>query len=397
MKDDQKIFFHVDVNSAYLSWEATDRLSQGEAVDLREIPSAIGGDENSRHGVVLARSIPAKNQGVITGESLYHARKKCPELRVVPARHHIYEQYSHALINLLGDYSPTTEKFSIDECFLDYTNMEMHFGPPVEGAHHIKERIKKELGFTVNIGISTNKLLAKIAGELKKPDLVHTLYPHEIQKKIWPLPIGELYMVGKVTEEKLLNQGIRTIGQLACTDPVRVRKWLGKSGDMLWHYANGIESVPVQARQGTKAKGISNAKTVSKDITSQEEAYKILLALVENVSGRLREEAFRAQVIQVSLRSSDFVDYSRQRKLAFDLNTTSQIYKVACDLFDEVWKGEPLRQLGVSATDLSSESQMQLVLENPEIDKQEKLDAVVDAIRNKYGDKAIIRSTLLTQ
>ena len=397
MKDCKKTFFHVDVNSAFLSWEATERLVQGEEIDLRNIPSVVGGDENSRHGVVLARSTPTKKYGIITGESLFHARKKCPGLKVVPARHDIYERYSNAFIKLLGDYSPYTEKFSIDECFLDYTNMEMHFGPPVKAAHDIKERIKKELGFTVNIGISTNKLLAKMAGELKKPDLVHTLYPEEIQEKIWHLPVRELYMVGKVTADKLVSRGIRTIGQLACADPAILRKWLGKSGDVLWHYANGVEVSSVQSSQGTKAKGISNATTVAKDIVNSEGAYKVLLSLVENVSTRLRQEDFRAQVIRVSLRSSDFHDYSRQRKLAFDTNTTTRIYQVACQLFDEVWKGEPLRQLGISATELCSETQMQLLLPDPEIEKQEKLDAAVDHIRNKYGNKAVMRSTLLSK
>ena len=395
MKGCRGTFFHVDVNSAYLSWEATYRLSQGEEVDLREIPSVIGGDEFSRHGVVLARSTPTKKYGIITGESLFHARKKCPGLRVVPARHDLYEQYSDAFVRLLGDYSPCIEKFSIDECFLDYTNMEMHFGPPVKAAHDIKERIKKELGFTVNIGISSNKLLAKMAGELKKPDLVHTLYPEEIQDKIWHLPIRELYMVGKVTEEKLISRGIRTIGQLACTNPVTLQKWLGKSGDILWHYANGIEKASVQSDEGTRAKGISNATTVATDIVDKDEAHKVLLGLVENVSTRLRHEGFRAQVIRVALRTSEFHDYSRQRKLAFETHTTTQIYQVACQLFDEVWKGEPLRQLGVSATDLCHEDQAQLLLPDPSSEKQAKLDAAIDGIRNKYGNKAIMRSTLL--
>lgn len=391
----RRTFFHIDVNSAYLSWEAVYRLRQGEKVDLREIPSAIGGDELSRHGVVLARSTSAKKQGVITGESLVFARKKCPGLTTVPARHEIYQQYSDDFVRLLGDYSPITEKFSIDECFLDYTNMEMHFGPPVEAAHLIKERIKEELGFTVNIGISTNKLLAKMAGELKKPDLVHTLYPDEIQKKIWHLPIRELYMVGRVTEERLKAEGIMTIGQLACTNPKMIKQILGKRGDVIWNYANGIEKYPVQQSAGTKAKGISNATTVAVDITDKQTAYKILLSLVENVSTRLRESSFRAQVISVSLRSSDFHDYSRQRKLNIDTNSTSQIYKIACQLFDQAWKGEPLRQLGVSATELFSGDQVQLVLGDEAGKKQEQLDQVIDSIRSKFGDQAIKRSTLL--
>lgn len=390
-----KIFFHIDVNSAYLSWEAAYRLSQGGEVDLREIPSAIGGDESSRHGVVLARSIPAKKYGVMTGESLVFARKKCPNLKVVPARHHIYEKYSNDFIKLLGDYSPCTERFSIDECFLDYTNMEMHFGPPIKAAHDIKERIKKELGFTVNIGISTNKLLAKMAGELKKPDLVHTLYLDELQTKLWHLPIEELYMVGKVTAEILKDEGITTIGQLACTNPVMIRDLLGKRGDLVWNYANGIEKYPVQQCAGTKAKGISNATTVAVDITDKKTAHKVLLSLVENVSTRLRESCFKAQVISVALRSSDFKDYSRQRKLDIETNATTHIYKLACELFDDVWKGEPLRQLGVSATELYSGDQVQLTIGDTHTKKQEKLDQAIDGIRNKYGERSIIRSALL--
>ncbi len=395
MDKHKKVFFHIDVNSAYLSWEAVYRLRQGEEVDLREIPSAIGGDESSRHGVVLARSIPAKKYGVITGESLAFARTKCPSLRTVPARHEIYEAYSNDFIKLLGNYSPCTEKFSIDECFLDYTNMEMHFGPPVKAAHDIQERIKNELGFTVNIGISTNKLLAKMAGELKKPNLVHTLYPDEIQKKLWHLPIRELYMVGKVTAEILKNEGITTIGQLACTNPTMIKSLLGKRGDVVWNYANGIEKYPVQQSAGTKAKGISNATTVAVDIRDKQTAYKVLLSLVENVSTRLRESCFRAQVISVSLRSSDFKDYSRQRKLDINTNTTTEIYKLVCELFDEAWKGESLRQLGVSATDLCGGDQMQLSICDTNAKKQQQLDQVIDGIRNKYGEKSIVRSTLL--
>lgn len=395
MDKQSNIFFHIDVNSAYLSWEAVERLKEGEEVDLRHIPSAIGGDESTRHGVVLARSVPAKRYGVITGESLVFARKKCPNLRTVPARHHIYEQYSDAFVKLLGDYSPCTEKFSIDECFLDYTNMEMHFGPPVKAAHNIKERIKQELGFTVNIGISTNKLLAKMAGELKKPDLVHTLYPEELQTKLWHLPIREMYMVGKVTAEILEGEGITTIGQLACTNPVTIKRLLGKRGDLVWNYANGIEKYPIQQSAGTRAKGISNATTLAVDITDRQAAYKVLLSLGENVSTRLRESGFRAQVISVSFRSSDFRDYSRQRKLDGSTNVTSQIYKLACELFDEAWKGEPLRLLGVSATELCLEDQIQLSICDAKTQKQERLDKVIDDIRHKYGESAVLRSTLL--
>ena len=395
MKRHRKTIFHIDVNSAYLSWEAAYRLEQGEEVDLRKIPSAIGGDEASRHGVVLARSTPAKKYGVVTGEPLAMARRKCAHLIVVPARHEIYEQYSNALIELLKDYSPCVEPFSIDESFIDYTNMEMHFGPPVKAANDIKERIKKELGFTVNIGISTNKLLAKMAGELKKPDLVHTLYPEEIQEKIWHLPVRELYMVGKVTADQLISRGITTIGRLASTDLSLLQQWFGQRGEMIWNYANGIESSPVQGDGETCAKGISNATTVAHDIVDNQEAYKVLLGLVENVATRLRQSSVKAQILSVSLRNNDFRTYSRQRKLMIGTSCTTEIYQIVCQLFDEAWKGEPLRQLGVSATELQGKEQGQLTLMDHTMEKQAKLDAAIDDIRNKYGKEAIIRSALL--
>jgi DNA polymerase-4 len=206
--------FHIDANSAYLSWSAAAMLEQGYPMDIREIPAAIAGNPLNRHGIILARSIPAKKYGITTGQSLFEARQKCPELAMYPPDYDLYMLCSNAMYDILLEYSPLVERYSIDECFLDYTSSESKFGDPLEVAYEIKERIKAELGFTVNMGISSNKLLAKMGSELKKPDQIHTLWLEEIEKKMWPLPVRELFMVGRATSQKLQKININTIGEL---------------------------------------------------------------------------------------------------------------------------------------------------------------------------------------
>ena len=215
----ERIIFHIDVNSAFLSWEAAYRIRElGETEDLRQIASVVGGSEESRHGIVLAKSELAKRCGVTTGEPLVDARRKCPGLVTVPSNFPIYVKYSNAMMKILEDYSPDIEQYSIDESFVDMTGMQNLFGPPIEVAHKIKDRIYNELGFTVNIGISTNKLLAKMASDFKKPNLVHTLFPEEVPTKMWPLPVSDLFFVGRQTTKRLHALGIFTIGDLAKTD-----------------------------------------------------------------------------------------------------------------------------------------------------------------------------------
>ena len=199
------IVFHIDVNSAFLSWEAVNRAKKGMEPDLRTIPSAIGGDMAKRHGVILAKSIPAKQYNVRTGESIMEARKKCPNLLIISPNHKLYKKYSNAFMDILREYTPDVEQFSIDEAFMDMTGTQLLFGEPIAAANQIKDRIKKELGFTVNVGISSNKLLAKMASDFQKPDLVHTLFPDEIRTKMWGLPVSDLFFVGRVTTKKLLT------------------------------------------------------------------------------------------------------------------------------------------------------------------------------------------------
>lgn len=288
------VIFHIDVNSAFLSWEATYRMRElGDTEDLRLIPSAVGGSEESRHGIVLAKSESAKKYGVTTGEPLVDARRKCPGLVTVPANFPIYVQYSNAMMKILEDYSPDIEQYSIDESFLDMTGTSNLFGPPVEAAHTIKNRIFRELGFTVNVGISTNKLLAKMASDFKKPNLVHTLFPEEVPTKMWPLPVSELFFVGRQTAKRLHALGIFTIGDLAKTDKKIIHDNLKGHGDVIWEFANGIgDSMDDVANKNRKPanKGYSNETTLAFDVTDATLAKEILLSLTETVATRVRAD-----------------------------------------------------------------------------------------------------------
>lgn len=392
----QTIIFHIDVNSAFLSWEAVYRMTvEGECNDLRLIPSIVGGDREKRHGVVLAKSTPAKKYGIMTGEPIAHALQKCPDLVIVPSRHHIYEQYSAKFMAILAEYSPVVEQYSIDEAFMDMTGMEQLFGPPVECAHKLKERIKKELGFTVNVGIAENHLLAKMAGDLKKPDLVHTLFPEEIKTKMWPLPVEDLFFVGKSTAAKLHNLGIHTIGELANSDRNMLYSHLKSTGDTIWKFANGIDEV-VAGRKNQEAKGYSNETTLPHDVTDTQEAEEILLSLVEQVSGRLRADGKKAEVISVGMKDAWFVSSSHQCVLPNPTAGTRELYEHACRLLSEFWDGKPIRLLNFYASRITEEEARQLsFFDTTDYEKQEKADAAMDAIRQKFGAGAIKRAAFL--
>lgn len=394
--EQKKTIFHIDVNSAFLSWEAVYRMTvEGEERDLRTIPSIVGGDRELRHGVVLAKSTPAKKYGIVTGEPITHAIQKCPDLVIVPSRHHIYEYYSEKFMAILREYSPDVEPYSIDEAFMDMTGMEQLFGPPVLCAHKLKDRIKEELNFTVNVGISTNHLLAKMAGDLKKPDLVHTLFPEEIQTKMWPLPVEDLFFVGKATATKLHTLGIHTIGELAKSDPKLLHDHLKSTGDTIWKFANGIDEV-VQGSKNREVKGYSNETTLAHDVTEKEEAEEILLALVEQVSGRLRADGKKAEVISVGIKDTWFVSSSHQCVLPNPAAGTRELYEHACRLLSEFWDGKPIRLLNFYVSRLTEEEGRQLSLfDTTDYEKQEKAEQAMDAIRNKFGAGAIKRAAFL--
>jgi len=387
-----RTIFHIDANSAYLSWTAADMLRKGENLDIRNVPSVIAGDPKNRHGIILAKSLPAKKFGIVTGESLAEARRKCPKLLVFPPDHKLYSRYSDALYDLLSQYSPVIQRYSVDECFLDYTASEKLFGPSLKVAHEIGTRAKKELGFTVNIGVSCNMLLAKMGSELEKPDRVHTLYPEEMPQKMWPLSVSDLFMVGRATAQKLKKINIMTIGDLANADPSHMKSLFKSQGVLIWNFANGIDNAPVLAEGEVSQKGVGHSITTSHDVEDRREAHRILLFLTEKVGTRLRDLNKMAGVVTVSVKTADFARYTHQIRLSSPLDTTSQIYGYARRLFDECWKGEPLRLLGVSVSELCGPNNIQLSLfESPVTEKNQKIDETVDLICKKYGAGVIRR------
>lgn len=363
-------------------------------MDLRTIPSVVGGDSTKRHGIVLAKSIPAKKYLIHTGETLYSALKKCPKLVIVPPNFEIYDDFHNKFVSILKQYSPSIEVASIDECYFDYTGSEEMYGDPIEFAYKLKDEIKTKLGFTVNIGVSENKLLAKMASDFSKPDKVHTLYKNEIKAKMWPLPIRELFMLGSKTEAKLISRGFKTIHDIAISDPYVLSKLLGKHGFVLWEYANGIDNSKISTYHILKS--ISASETLAFDILSRQDAHKQLLKLSENVGTRLRQQCFNSSLIAIEIKNQHFEKYSHQKKLDVPINSTTHIYKNAKKVFDELWQGEPIRNLALSLGILSAgQCEQTNLFETSDNSKYENLDKAIDNLRNKYSKTTIKRATLL--
>lgn len=390
-----RVIFHIDVNSAFLSWEAVERLKHGEEVDLRQIPSAVGGDIATRHGIILAKSIPAKKYNITTAEPVVVALRKCPDLVLVPPRHELYRRYSKAFIEILRQYSDTIEQFSVDEAFVDMTGTTRLFGEPVEAANSIRNRVRNELGFTVNVGVSSNKVLAKMASDFKKPDMVHTLFPEEIEKKMWPLPVGDLFFAGKAAVERLNKLGIFTIGDLAESDRGLISNVLKKHGDVLWRYANGLDDSPVEPVRADN-KGYGNSTTLPFDVTDEDTAKSILLRLSDKVGARLRNDGMKADTVTVQIKYNDLTRASHQCSLYSATNITQEIYEQACKLFTEKWDGTPIRLLGVSTKVASADGGRQMSLfDNTDYEKLERLDKAMDSIKDKFGAGAIKRASAL--
>lgn len=402
----EHIIFHIDVNSAYLSWSALSLLEKGSKTDLRQIPAIIGGDMEKRHGVVLAKSIPAKKYGIVTGEPIVNAMRKCPFLRLEAPDHHLYAEKSRQLMQLLSDICPEIEQVSVDECYMDYTPISHLYSSPYEAAVMIKDKVRDTFGFTVNIGISDRKILAKMASDFRKPDLVHTLYSYEIKEKMWPLPVSSLFMCGKSSAEVLRKLEIETIGRLAGTDKKILEAHLKSHGTLLWEYANGIDDSPVVSTP-PDSKGVGNSTTLSKDVTEREEACKTLLSLSESVAARLRKAGQLAGMVSVEIKYSNFRSVSHQTMLYSPSDTSRIIYDTACRLFDELWDHSPIRLLGVRTSKLVSATEpIQLSLfdlnavagneKEPASEKLAALDKALDDIRNKFGNDAVVRGSLLS-
>ncbi len=396
----KRLIFHVDVNSAFLSWQAKYELEQLHSDrDLRLIPSAVGGDPTTRHGIVLAKSTPAKKYGVTTGEPLSRALEKCPQLVIVQPRFEEYVRNSRAFIRILREVAPIVEQASIDEAYCDMSGTERLYGDPVAFAQQLKKRIHDELRFTVNIGISNCKLLAKMASDFEKPDRVHTLFPNEIEQKMWPLPAGELFLVGRSSTKKLRSLGIHTIRDIACMDPAVLQQHFGKQGLSMWEHAHGMDPSPVQAVSDA-AKSYGNSVTLRVDVTDAANAKIILLSLCETVGARLRADHAYIRSVSVTIKDCDFRTTSHQVVLPEPTNVTEIIYQQACLLFDQLWDQTPIRLLGVSTGKITDESYHQMDLfsaatNGPAPEKLSRLNAAIDQIRGRYGEDAVKRARFL--
>ncbi|MDV4150843.1 DNA polymerase IV [Clostridium sp. AL.422] len=390
----ERIVFHIDVNSAYLSWTAIRMLQLGETIeDIRKIPSIVGGNRDERHGIVLAKSIPAKKYGIKTGETIVEALKKCPSLKIFRPNYKLYVDCSNAMYNLLYEYSPQIQRYSVDEVFMDMGHYKENY---MEKAVEIKDRIRSELGFTVNIGISTNKLLAKMASDFNPKDSIHTLFKEEIKDKMWPLPVEDLFMVGRATKIKLDKLNISTIGELASFDLKLLESVFKSHGKVIYNYANGVDESSVRKYNYIDVKGIGNSTTIAWDVTSKDEALKIILSLTESVANRLRNHQSLCRVVSISIKGYNFERYIHQKTIDNYTDSTDEIFSELSKAFEECWRGEPIRQIGVRVTKLCSNEFFQSSLfDNKTIEKQRALDKAIDSIRNRYGNNSIIRSTFL--
>lgn len=392
----KRLIFHVDVNSAFLSWEATRRVKEG-GEDIRLIPSVIGGDPSKRTSIVTAKSIPAKEYGIQTGEPVALAMRKCPGLYVAQGDFATYRKYSKLFKDICRSYAPEVEEFSIDECFMDLTGTSLVYPDPIALAYEIKDKIKNELGFTVNIGIGNNKLLAKMASDFTKPDRVHTLFVEEIPTKMWPLPVGDLLFVGKKSVEVLERHQIKTIGDLAKCDMTLLKSLVGEKAAMQMHdYANGIDMSPVSSKV-EEAKGFSVSTTLEENVVTYEQAHIILMELADSVAMRIRKANVTAYCVAVTIRDNNFRNQSHQKNLFEPTDITDEIYEVSKELFQTLWDGHtPIRLLKIALSNIDQGENVQFSLfEDENKEKSRKMDQAVDAIREKFGNGMIQRGVTL--
>lgn len=393
-----RIIMHVDVNNAFLSWNALYLLKNGFNKDIRNCYAVIGADEKSRHGIVLAKSMPAKKMGVVTAEPIYMAKKKCPNLEVYPPNYFWYKEMSNKMFDLIRTYTPDIEIMSIDECFIDYTKVKHLYGDEIKFAYKLQKEIYDKLGFTVNVGVANCKLCAKMASDFSKPYKVHTLFENELETKMKPLPVDDLFFVGKKTAEKLHNLNIHTIKDLSVSDPAYLYKYFKNQAIKLVESANGIDNSEVETERGA-SKGISNSTTLSYNLVYKEQAYEILEEISDNITRQLRKEKRYANTVSVNVKDRFFKSSSHQIKLKNPVNKTSEVFEIAKKLFDELWDETPLRLIGISLTDLTDVGlyQVSLFEDTKDLDKANDLENVVDEIKNKYGVKSINKASLASK
>lgn len=392
----KRVIFHIDVNNAFLSWSAIEMLKNGSKLDIRTIPAVVGGDEKKRKGVVVAKSFPAKKAGIVTGEPIYMARRKVDKLFVVHSDRQKYTEYSNSFYKILCKYSPVIERYSIDECFMDMTGMEKMFGDPVKLAYKIKDEIYDTLGFTVNVGVANTKVCAKMASDFEKPNKVHTLFEEEVKTKMWPLLVDDLFMVGKSSSKKLHELGINTIEDLAKADITMLIRYFKSSGKTMHEYANGIDDSPVE-RPIPKNQGIGHSTTLPSDVDNIPDLKKVLRRLSDMVGIRLRSEEKYATVISVQLKNNVFFNYQHQKKLVNPISSNEDIYENACILLKDMWKGDPIRLVGLRVSDFTDKTyeQVSLFEEAGKLEKRDKVQKAMDKINKKYGTNTIKSAALL--
>lgn len=388
----KRIIFHIDVNNAFLSWTAIKMLNEGSEIDIRKIPSVIGGDESSRHGIVLAKSPIAKKMGIKTAMSLYEARKICPDIKIFKSDYKWYQEESKKLMEYLSTFSPSLEQFSIDECFLDLTGTTYLYKDYIELAHTIKDNIKKNYGFTVNIGIANNKLCAKMASDFEKPDKVHTLFEDEIVKKLWPLPVGDIFMVGKSTTERLNKMGIKTVNDLAHTDIKKLEKAFKNQATNLHNAAWGIDESPVESERKQR-KSISTESTLPNDENDREKLKEILFSQSIEVGRQLRNKKMFAKTVGIIYKDFKFKKSSNQITLDNPINEDQEIYKIVKELFDSTYDDEYIRLIGVKLSNLATSSDIQLsIFDQP--GETNNIQDTIDEINNKFGRNVVKPASL---
>lgn len=385
-----RIIFHIDVNNAFLSWTAVELLEQGYKYDIRNSYTVIGGDESARHGIVLAKSMPAKKMGIKTADTLFSARKRCPALRVYKPNYKMYQEKSNMLFEYLKTYTPDIEIASIDECYMDYGKVASLYGDAVTFAYKLKNEIYEKFGFTVNIGVANNKLCAKMASDFSKPNKVHTLWKNEVEEKMYPLPVGELFGIGKKTSEKLNNLNINTIGDLANADLVNLSKYFKNQANHMINSARGIDNSPVIS-EIVDPTSISNEITLSQDITDKEILYTYLDSLSNQVALRLRKQKKYAHVVVVVLKDNKFRRKQHQKKMVNATNITKEIFEISKEILNEMYDGTSVRLIGLRLDVLVDNVMYQPSLfEDVESRNEDStIDNLLDTLQDKYGVNVI--------
>ena len=388
----ERVILHCDLNSFYASVELLSRP------ELREVPVAVCGDPESRKGIILAKNEPAKKFGVRTAETIWQARQKCPDLVLLPPHHDLYRDFSRTINEIYGQYTDLVEPFGIDESWLDITgSMHLFGGDAAVIADGIRERVKKELGLTLSVGVSFNKVFAKLGSDYKKPDATTLIPPDGWQRIVWPLPVGDMLFAGPAAQRALAQYGATTIGDLAAMDPALPERLLGKMGRQLWEYANGLDRSPVRPQHEKEpVKSVGNSFTFREDLTTRAQVRRGVSMLCDSVAGRLRAHGLYCGAVAVGIKDPSFKSISRQKHLGHSTHLRSELLEAAMELIDKAWKpGSPIRLLSVTALALTDaqETYEQTDLFAPQQEagdaRRENLERAVDAIRKKYGGKAI--------